>query len=1118
MQSTRIVRLGGIVIGGVISTLVLAAFIVPPLLSWNEYRSEVEALASNLLSQQVKIDGDIELRLLPVPIVRVGDVHILAAEHDKDIAAVGSLDVSLSAVEMLFGNVSVTRLTLSEVELSLVESQKGAWSVDGLSGGDGETKDGIQNFQLDDVRIHNSAIKIVQSDGTTTDVSILDLGLNGVMPQGPINWTGTLAVHDVPLTLTGRMQSLSNAIDKSVSLAANFADTVVEFGGKFSPSGDFDGRLKIVSGNAAVFEQALYKLAQQSGAAQLPTEPLALDARLKFSGPHGSIETKRFELGATTARAEMSFLGRDKQHFTARVEVGAINLDQWKFIKASNGPSSNDNNISINKNLFGNIEVIVDSVKWHDEAVRQIDVALGLDGGKINITKVQALVPGGGTLSLGGRYQISGGVPHFTGRIGLKTGGLRNLLTWFGADISKIKDDRLMSLDWRSAMILKDNIFHLQDINANIDSSKVRGSLAFSEDFNLSDVALDIDKINLDAYIAQSDTKTAKSENGASFKEPNHLNVAVGDLIFDHTRIKNLKLVTNRTEKGPITLSGSANAFGGALDVAGEVKSMVALNNLSLKVKGTNIDKSALLRYLDEEKSVPRSFGGNTLGFTVQMEGLLDNLSIDASVTSGSESLSAKGSVSIEGDAVEEIDLLGKLEIARSQDFMTFLGVDGAKGPISLDLTVAGKMESDIALRIAGMVAGSEIISKGVWTTKAQGSSGFKGDINLAVGDRRSLPSSLQYMPALAGMRLKSDIHYDATKLAMNSLDIAIAGGRITGSVELVGHAYKNIKGTLTADGVQLEDTASKPSTLSRPWGKQKFYPLPTSGMKGALDVSIKSFSYKGQDVSNSKGKISFTGSGLGVSFSKLNLNGGPAKFAASIADSKDVRKVDLQVDAKTIRMAPLLKSMTGSVVTDGNAQLFFTASGSGNSELSLVSSLKGQGNFHATAGTFKFLNLVKLAGALRNPVSGIGAIQSIGGLLGKGNTSFSKLDGTMVMDKGILTLTSLKGAGDWGKLNLAGPINLVSQEMSLAGAIVLSQPHDVPEVGMRFRGPISQPRKKFQTDTLLRYVLTKANILRNQEAENGAENTMSPTQALVGKAFNFLDRLKKKKDEKKDN
>lgn len=1118
MQSARIVRLGGILIGGILSTLLLAAFIVPPLLSWNEYRSEIEALAGNLLNQHVKIDGDIELRLLPVPMVRVGDMHILAAEQGKNIAAVGSLDVSLSAVEMLFGNVSVTRLTLSEVKLTLVQSGKGAWSVDGFSGNNAEEKEDIQDFQLDDFRIKNSAVKVIQSDGLITDVTILDLGLNGMIPHGPISWTGALSVHDVPLSLTGRLQSLSNAIDKSVSLAVSFADSTVELGGKFSQSGDFDGRLKVASSNAALFEQALYKLTQQPGTAQLPTEPLELDARMKFSGTRGSIETKRFVLGTTTARAEMSFLGKGRQHFSARLEVGAVNLDQWQYLKASSEPSNdNDDIVSINNNLFGDIEVIVDSIQWHGEAVRQIDVALGLDGGKINITKVQALVPGGGTLSLGGQYQISGGKPYFAGRVGLKTGGLRNLLAWFGADISQIPEDRLMSLDWRSAMILEDKNFLLQDINAYVDSSKIKGSLGFSEDFTLSDVVLDIDKINLDAYIAKSDPKTTKSTNGQALDEPNHLKVVVGDLIFDQTRINNLKLVTDRTEKGSFAISGSAEVFGGSVNVVGETKSIIALDNLNLTAKGANLDKTALLSYLDEEKIVPHSLVGNTLGFTVKLEGSLDNLSVDANVQSDSESVSSKGSLSIVDGTVEEMDLLGKLEITRSKEFMTFLGIEGAKGPISLDVTAAGKMEGDIALRIAGMIAGSEIISKGVWTTKAQGNSSFNGDINLAVGDRRSLPSSLQYMPALAGMRLKSDIHYDAGNLAMNNIDMAIAGGRVTGAVELGGHEHKNIKGSITADGIQLEDTVSKPSTLSRPWSKQKFYPLPTSGMNGSLAVLIKSFSYKGQDVVNSKGKISFTGNGLGASFSQLNLNGGPAKFAVSVTEGNGLRKVDLQVDAKTIRMAPLLKSMTGSIVTDGNAQLSFKANGSGNSELNLVSSLKGQGNMHATAGTFKFLNLVKLAGALRNPASGVGAIQSIGGLLGKGNTSFNKLDGTMVMDKGILTLTSLKGAGDWGRLNLKGPINLVSQKMNLGGVIVLSQPQDVPEIGMRFTGPISQPRKKFDTDVLLRYVLAKANIISKQDAENAAKNNLSVTEALVGKAFDFLGKLKKKKEEKKD-
>ena len=1120
MQSARIVRLGGILIGGIISTLLLAAFIVPPLLSWNEYRGEVEAIAGNLLNQQVKIDGDIELRLLPVPIVRVGDMHILSAEQGSNIADVGSLDVSLSAVEMLLGNVSVTRLTLSEVQLSLVQSPKGGWSVEGLSSSNAEPKEDIQDIQLDDFRINNSELKVIQSDGSITDISILDLGLNGAVPHGPISWTGALSVHDVPLTLTGRLQSLSNAIDKSVSLAVSFADSTVEFGGKFSKGGDFDGRLKVASGNAALFEQALYKLAQQPGAAQLPTEPLELDARMKFSGPRGSIETKRFVLGTTTARAEMSFLGKGKQHFSARLEVGAVNLDQWQYLKPSSEPSTNNNDIvSINKDLFGDIEVTVDSIQWHDEAVRQVDVALGLDGGKINITKVQALVPGGGTLSLGGQYQVRGDKPYFAGRVGLKTGGLRNLLLWFGADISQVPEDRLMSLNWRSAMILENKNFLIQDINAQLDDSAIKGALAFDESYNLSAVDIDIDRFNLDAYMPLPvGDESLQGPKDTKIAVPDHVRFKAGGILFKDTYMRNVDIFNEPMEGGKFDVRARADVFGGAIAINGYISDFSPDSSIDLILSGYNISKSTLYPYFGTSKNLLDAIGDDVFKFKTNLTGTLANLSFEANLSSGADALRGNGTLSIVEAALSEVDFLSKLEIDDSKEILQIYGIEGAKGPTSLDIAVDGNVADEVSLRVAGIVAGSNLITKGVWTTKAQGNSSFKGDVNLAVGDRRSLPSLLQYMPALAGMRLKSDIEYNAAQLAMNTIDMAIAGGRVTGTVELSGHEYKNIKGAITADGVQLEDTASKPSTLSRPWSKQNFYPLPTSGMKGALDVSIKSFSYKGQDVTNSKGKISFTGNGLEASFSQLNLNGGPAKFAVSVSENKGLRKIGLQVDAKTIRMAPLLKSMTGAIVTEGNAQLSFKASGSGKSELALVSSLKGQGNLHATAGTFKFLNLVKLAGALRNPASGVGAIQSIGGLLGKGNTSFNKLDGTMVMDKGILSLTSLKGAGDWGKLNLKGPINLVSQKMNLAGVIVLNQPQDVPEIGMRFTGPISQPRKKFDTDVLLRYVLAKANIISKQDAEDAAKNNMSPTEALVGKAFDFLGKLKKKKDEKKDN
>lgn len=484
MQVAKILRISGIIFGSIFGTLLLAAFVVPPLLDWNEYRDEVEGAASNLLNKQVKINGDLEISFLPVPTVRVSDLHILAPDNENTIATVGSLDVAMSAMALLYGDVKVSRLTLSALKLSLIQSQSGDWSVEGLAGGDGEA--GGKGFQLDDFRIKDSAIKLVQSDGTITDVSNLALNVAGMVPQGPITWSGRANIHDVPLSLSGRLQSLSNGIDKSIKLAAAFANSTAELNGTLAESGGFEGRLTVSSENAALFEQALYRLAQLPGPAQLPTQPLEIDARLNFSGAKGSIETKRLMFGSTTARAEVTLLGKDRQHFSARLVVGTINLDEWHYLPAEEIVEQNTSNPNKNSNLFGDIELSVDAIEWHGEAVRQIDVALGLDGETITLTKMQALVPGGGTLSLGGVYRTSGDVPSYAGRVGLKTGGLKDLLVWFGADVAQLPKGRLMSLDWRSAMILNNNRFQLDEINAHLDDSAIKGSLSFAEDFALS--------------------------------------------------------------------------------------------------------------------------------------------------------------------------------------------------------------------------------------------------------------------------------------------------------------------------------------------------------------------------------------------------------------------------------------------------------------------------------------------------------------------------------------------------------------------------------------------------------------------------------------------------------
>ena len=70
-------------IAGLIVALLAALFAVPYAVDWNGYRGVFEEQASRMLDREVRIGGDVSLRLLPVPYVRFEKPRIADAEYGE---------------------------------------------------------------------------------------------------------------------------------------------------------------------------------------------------------------------------------------------------------------------------------------------------------------------------------------------------------------------------------------------------------------------------------------------------------------------------------------------------------------------------------------------------------------------------------------------------------------------------------------------------------------------------------------------------------------------------------------------------------------------------------------------------------------------------------------------------------------------------------------------------------------------------------------------------------------------------------------------------------------------------------------------------------------------------
>ncbi|NBP72806.1 MAG: AsmA family protein [Alphaproteobacteria bacterium] len=65
--------------GGLVVFLVAAALIVPGLIDWHSYKSEISAEAKKVTGRTLEIAGDLELGILPTPHVRASDIRFANA-------------------------------------------------------------------------------------------------------------------------------------------------------------------------------------------------------------------------------------------------------------------------------------------------------------------------------------------------------------------------------------------------------------------------------------------------------------------------------------------------------------------------------------------------------------------------------------------------------------------------------------------------------------------------------------------------------------------------------------------------------------------------------------------------------------------------------------------------------------------------------------------------------------------------------------------------------------------------------------------------------------------------------------------------------------------------------
>lgn len=219
-----------ILVGVVAILLLAAAFVVPSLVPWNNFRDRLAVMAGDVLGTPVRIEGDVSFALLPQPRLTLAGVSAGPVEAPK--LEVEAVEAEFSLIDFIRDRYTVTRLVLRRPQLTLVVDADGAVET-GLVGGGGVAPVAVARAEIVDggatLRDMRSGLEEIV-DGIAGEVRF-EAGSGAFGFQGGGNWDGAPFFARLSTGIVGA----DGAVPVSFSLGEGQAGPSLTAEGRLTP-------------------------------------------------------------------------------------------------------------------------------------------------------------------------------------------------------------------------------------------------------------------------------------------------------------------------------------------------------------------------------------------------------------------------------------------------------------------------------------------------------------------------------------------------------------------------------------------------------------------------------------------------------------------------------------------------------------------------------------------------------------------------------------------------------------------------------------------------------------------------------------------------------------------
>jgi hypothetical protein len=1112
----------------------VAALVAPLVVDWNHYRGAFEAEASRLTGLSVHVNGLIDARLLPSPMVTLHDVDAGESDHEPRLRA-GLLKVELALGPLLRGNVQASQVDLIQPQISLGLDRSGAIELPPPSASFHPDALSISRFSVEDGRV-------TLTNGVSGSRFLLEkFYFNGDIRSlfGPFSGEGAVVVAD---ELYGYRISGSRTDNGAIKIRLGVDSSNRPL------TTDLDGALTFERGVPQL--EGTLAMARPAGATlangqRVTSVPWRAEGAIKATAASASLQSLAFRYGPE--ERAINFTGNAELTFGARPLLqGTLSAMQVDVDRALAAPDITNRPPLVELRSFfqtfiawaklpipAQIGVNIGALTVGGTAIEALHGDLQYDQTGWSLNKFQLHAPGMTDVSLSGRLS---GTPHgftFSGPATLGSADLDSLLVWLNGHSGDRTAGGAKAINANGNVTIASDRIAVEQLVATLGQEKVEGNLAYNWPTEKRPARLDAQlragDLNLDAL--STFAKAAVGDDGFALPQEAvialdigkatlagvdaqavraHVNLNAGTLQIDQLSIGNLagaKLDASgkiddlsSQPHGQVTLDLDARSLDGLGDIAAKFKlpAADAIRRVTDRLVPTKVHATLIVQ------RTPAS--GSTAELQVNGNLAAMRLVANAKATGDASQLDAA-----------TVQISGRLDADDGSALVALLGLDHVVGvdrlPGQLTLAADGPLNGDVHVDSKVSAVGLNSAIRGTLHLSGDSIPWAKLKLQATAGDLRPLHQTMTGQPGSAiPVTANAALAIDGASLSFTDISATVGKSPVRGSVALgVDKGPISIDGNIEADEVDgagvvamLLGLPSSTQNNGSVWSADKIGAGSFAAMNGGVTFKIARAvftpTYVARDLT---GAVHFHPSVVAFDDVSGSLAGGRITGELAFSRNQDGLTAHVKIGLANAAAATIVGPSLNA--TDGELGVTLQCDGFGTSPIGLVGSLHGDGTLVLANVQFAGLDPSAFDAAMQvagqtGPIDIAKVQAAVNAALAKGHLTVPQGNGTLEITSGTLNLKSMKLDAQAGSLlSLDGAVDFGSAAM-IAHMILSEAPPPSaliaqrPELSVTVKGPFMAPQRTLDTSALMSWLTLRAAELQTRRIQSIEANRYDGT------------------------